>query len=717
MPNLDAVASPQGPPAAAAASPHGVFRRLTSNWDILSVFLLILATVPPILFSPRSLYIVWRPGLFDDSWVLDTTFKAARGIWFGHEIAFNWGPLFQWMSSALARWTSVSMGTIYETFNTLPMWCGFLLTYLAVRLLLPEQKAWKRFLLVLLLSVYWTPFDVRAPFACFLFAAFLRGWYAIRGHKINAIGFGSGAALLCVLAFLNKADSGVYGIAALLITLAGVAFEDWRTMPWRRCVYALVSFAVALPLLVVVVNWLIVAPFDFRFWKQSLDFVSGFRWSAAAAVNDAGTIHLAAVLLGGIAVLAGRWLIPWDGDEVLASRRGYLASAFVFSLLTLQSGIVRGDGIHIQFASFPTIFLAGVALFSFRTTILSLAGAGIALATSVVAGTAMINLDALHYRYAELRHPTVSCPAGYSEVDRACYPDRLAIDMRNVASYLRQHSTYQQKVAVFPYQYAFADAAQRDVADGVEQSFLAATPYLRQWNVAGSERSGAPVGLYFPDGQPGRFARTNLSFPIDGVSNFTRSPEVWLWLFHHFRADAPLAPGAVVMLRDDSRNGRITMTSHPLMLPHTSFAVTDRESMLDLGAPDWPAGGADFLRLRLKIKYGAMWKLRKPEKMQLEITRADGSRELKTFIAEPNVASDVWIYPWTEEQLGNYFQADENLWRQGARSAIVNLRLFLTPMDWISETPESVTIEAADAVRFDMKGMKAFPAQRGSAGY
>ncbi len=703
MPNLDAVASHQGPPVAAAASPTGTFRRLASNWDVLSVFLLMAVTVPPILISPRSLYIVWRPGLFDDSWVLDTSFKAARGIWFGHEIAFNWGPLFQWLSSAPARWSGVSMGTIYETFNTLPLWCGFVLTYLAVRLLLPEQAPWKRFLLVLLLSIYWSPFDLRAPFACFLFAAFLRGWYALREQRMSAMVFGSGAALLCVIAFLNKADNGVYGVAALLITLAGVACEDWKTLPWRRCVYVLLSFVLVLPLLVIIVNSFLVTPFDFRFWKESLAFVGGFRWSAAATMADSGTKYLLAVLLGGTAMLAWRWFTPAERPQVLAARRGYLLSAFVFALLTLQSAIVRGDYNHIQFAAFPMIFLAGSAMFSFRAKIMSLVGAGFAAAISLVYGVAMINADALQYRYTELRHPTTSCPSGYSEIDRACYSERLASDMRGVAGYLQQHSTYQQKVAVFPYQYAFADAAQRDVADGVEQSFLAATPYLRQMNVEGSARSGAPVGLYFPDGQPGHLAGTNLSFPIDGVSNFTRSPEVWLWLFRHFRADAPLAPGVVVMQRDDSRDGRITMTTHPLLRQQTSFPVTDRESMLDLSTPDWPAGGADFLRLRLKINYGLLWKLRKPEQMQLEITRADGSRELKTFIAEPNVTTEVWIYPWTEEQLGNYFQADESLWRQESRSAIVGLRLFLTPLDWVSETPQSVTIEAADAVRFDMK--------------
>ena len=63
------------------------------------------------------------------------------------------------------------------------------------------------------------------------------------------------------------------------------------------------------------------------------------------------------------------------------------------------------------------------------------------------------------------------------------------------------------------------------------------------------------------------------------------------------------------------------------------------------GARSWtsvsPIGqpGADFLRLRLTVRYGFWWKLRKPERMQLEITRADGSSELRWFVAQPNVSN------------------------------------------------------------------------------
>ncbi len=51
-----------------------------------------------------------------------------------------------------------------------------------------------------------------------------------------------------------------------------------------------------------------------------------------------------------------------------------------------------------------------------------------------------------------------------------------------------------------------------------------------------------------------------------------------------------------------------------------TYLVQQRSSVVDLGSPDWPAG-ADFLRLRLTVTYSFLWKLRKPERMQLEITQ------------------------------------------------------------------------------------------------
>ena len=54
------------------------------------------------------------------------------------------------------------------------------------------------------------------------------------------------------------------------------------------------------------------------------------------------------------------------------------------------------------------------------------------------------------------------------------------------------------------------------------------------------------------------------------------------------------------------------------------------------------------------------------------------------------------------EALVHYFDEDESHWRLSPRSTITRLRLVATPLDWVSQTPDAITIEAADAVRLTM---------------
>ena len=168
--------------------------------------------------------------MFDDHWDIDSVFRAAHGSWFGRDVAFVYGPLFQWLFSAPSRWAGLSFTAIYGSYNTLLLWCTFLFGYFALRLLLPEQPNWKRFLLLLLLCIFWAPWDGRTAFAIFLFALFLRGWYGVQQGRVKPLWLGAGAALLCAIAFLYSADTGVYGVAALLLSLAGVAWESRRTI-------------------------------------------------------------------------------------------------------------------------------------------------------------------------------------------------------------------------------------------------------------------------------------------------------------------------------------------------------------------------------------------------------------------------------------------------------------------------------------------------------
>jgi len=670
------------------------------------VLLLLLASLPLAWLSPQTLVVIQHPGTFDDHWVLDAVYKVTHGIYFGSNVAFLYGPLAHWLMAAPSRMAGFSLGHIYTSYRILLLWCAVIFTWWAVRLLLPEQPAWKRFLLLLLLGIFWTSWDGRTALGILLFALFLRGWYAVREGRLKPAPFACGSAFVTAVAFYYSADTGTYGVAAWLLALAGVAWEGRReTQNFQRYATAVAAFAVNLVILVFAINVLVsFNPFDFHFWRISLGLVSVHRWNEPAAMSEAGAIHLLAPLAVATALFFLRLVVPGDGSAIIAARTGFLLSAFAFAVLSMQSGLVRSDYNHIVPGVYPLVFFSGVILFSFASRRASAAAAIGAVAASLLFAPPLPEFRpaSIHFRLARTLHPGTSCPDGYREADQACFPVAFADTLQTMASYLQQHSGERDAVLIYPYQFMFAVAARRDVAGDVEQSFLANGSYLSRFEIAGMERANAPVGLFFRDATPREYTSPTLSLPIDEVSNFTRTPEVWFWVFRNYRADQALAPGVVGLLRDDSRAAGISMQEYPLALPARSYPIRQPSATIDLGAPQWPIGGADFLRLRMKVSYSPLWKLRKPERLQLEITRADGSRTLRSFVAEPNVESEVWFYPWDEADLMRYFDADESRWRSSFRPAITELRLIVSPLDWFSQKAESVRIEATDAVRFSV---------------
>jgi hypothetical protein len=281
--------------------------------------------------------------------------------------------------------------------------------------------------------------------------------------------------------------------------------------------------------------------------------------------------------------------------------------------------------------------------------------------------------------------------------------------LQSAADYLQKHSGATDSIVVFPYQTMFGIASRRNVAGGLMQPYTASGVDLAKLEIAGLERAPAQTGLYLPDpdlshwsnAEIANWRNLDLSLPVDGVANFTRTPEVWFWLLHHYRSDQQLSPGVFGLQRDDSRVSRLSMQSQPVGLTAQTYPVTQRSSTTDLGVPNWPPN-ADFLRLRLMVRYDPLWKVRKPERMQVEITRADGTQTLQWFVLPPNVSTEVWFYPWSAPDLLHYFDANEEHWRPNPRSAVTGLRLIATPLDWVSQTPDSITLEAADAVRLTL---------------
>jgi hypothetical protein len=696
-------------PSASRATRRRPPGRLGRNWDFLAVLLIVLASVPAIWLSPRTLTVVRNPGFIDDNWHLDAVFKASRGIWIGRDVAFTHGPLFQWLSSIPGRSMGISMGGVYATWDTVPLWCAVLFGFLTLRLLLPEQRAWKRFLLLLLLCVFWGP-SLRTSFAVLAFAVFLRCWYAAGEGRARVYVFGGLAALLCVTAFLVAADQGVYVMAALFVTLAGVAFDTRRTShlisTWLPVI---LSIAVCSVVLVLVVNSLFAKTFDFRFWKDSFTQVSAYRWATAFRMSETGAAHLFGTIIAGAAIFLLRALIGRGKNFAFVRRTGFLLSGFAFALVMMQSGLVRADNGHIVSACFAMVFLAGVVLFSFESPNISMAAVLAALLCSAFFGEAAFQPSSLTQLYADLRNPLTECPDGLTEFDRTCYAPAFTEILQSAADYVKHNSAATDSMVVFPYQTRFGIASQRNVAGGLMQPYTASGTALAQVEISGLERVPAPTGLYLPDPDLSNWSNSelanwrnlDLSLPVDGVTNFTRTPEVWFWLLHHYRTEQQLTPGVFGLRRDDSRVSRISMQSQPLGLAAQTYTITERSSTIELGSPNWPAH-ADFLRLRLMVRYSALWKLRKPERMQVEITRADGSQTLQWFVLAPNVSTEVWFYPWSAPDLVHYFDAVEGHWRPNPRSAITRLRLIATPLDWVSQTPHAITLEAADAVTLTM---------------
>jgi hypothetical protein len=706
MEKLDAAPSQQPSPVPAAEQRQ--FPWLKKYWDFLAVFLLGLASFPTVWLRQRAVTLVPNYGLIDDHWHLDSTFKALRGICIGRDVAFTHGPIFQWLSSIPARSMPLSLGALYATWNTVPLWCAIVFAYLALLLLLPEQPPWKRFVLLLLLSSFWGT-SLRTTFPVLLFALFLCGWYAVKDGRIRSLFIGMGGALLCAVAFLVAGDTGIYATAAWFICLAAIALETRREQFAAKLLTALLAFAISAVLMAVVVNCFLASPLDFKFWHDSLAQVAVYRWATPAAMTDEGTLHFFGGLLIGLAIFLVRFATRRKPAVAITERTAFLLGASVFGLAQMQSALVRSDVGHVIIGEFAMIFFASAILFSFRGK-LSALGALVAIACSMLFSHPVFRPSSVVRLYSELRHPSTECPPGRGEFDRACYIEPLTPPMLSAAAtFLSRHSGPNDSIFVFPYQTMFGLAARRDVAGGLMQAYTASGPYLSRLEISGLEGKSIPAALYLPDddyshmseAEVARWSRNYLSVPVDGISNFTRIPEVWFWMVRRYRTAEQLTPGVVGLQRDDSRASRIALQAQPLGLPARSYPIDERSSATALGAPNWPQG-FDFIRLRISVHYPFWWKLRKPERLQLEITRANGTRDIQWFVVQPDVSTEVWFYPWSGPDLARYFEADESQWRLSPRPAITDLRILATPLDWVSQQPESIVVESADAVRLAM---------------
>ncbi len=658
----------------------------SSEWLVLLP--LVAASVPPVLIRHRSLTRVSTLNLLDGSWLLDTSYKAAGGIWLGRDVAFTYGPLFQWLSSAPARWIGISMGAIYATWYTLPLLLIIVATFLTARLLLPEAAAWKRALFVLLAVVFWSPPDVRVSLCLLAFAYFVRVTDAAASGKqmtLRALA----AAAICIAAFWLSADTGLYTALALLLCVAATVIAKRRAARMAIFVVIALAFFAALVLLT---NITLFSLSDFRFWRSSLAIAGGYRWFEPSAMLKPDKRLVLETLGLAIAVFGAAWC--WRRPAGVWTRRpAFLMAGFCLAFIILQSALVRSDHGHVVVGIYPMLFLCGaIAMGEWDGPLLSFA----LPAAVVVATVTLASAYPLYWRgnivsrWRQIVHPVLSCPADTREFDRTCFSPTAAELLSKVSAYVVSQTSPGEPIAVFPYETVFGLASRRQVAGGVLQSYLVNGEYLTGLELAGLRRSNPPFALYFPDGP--------LAEQIDSVPNFTRSPEVWFYFLQHYRAAGSPVPGALGLVRDNQRAAQLNFVAEKIAGPVAPISIRKRSTSIELALQDWPKAGADFLKLRLQVKYPVWWRLRKPSKLALELSFADGTERSVRFVLQPNHASEVWIYPWDAEKMGGYFSGDETQWRPESRARLTGLKLLVTPYDWISVVPTSVTVESVEAV-------------------
>jgi len=212
-------------------------------------------------------------------------------------------------------------------------------------------------------------------------------------------------------------------------------------------------------------------------------------------------------------------------------------------------------------------------------------------------------------------------------------------------------------------------------------------PYSRQ---PGGRKP--PLAAYSTDGVA--------SYGLNFVPNLTRSPEVWLYLHSHYETAVLASPGVLVLRRNPSRQQRWSMQRTELPVRAAARkAFFGRNGVVDVAdGISWPSP-ADLLEITLRVRYPFWWRVLKPSHLFVELRFADGTEKNVVVIAPPNRDSNLWIYPWRDGDLENYFSVDESAWRKGVpRPAVERVRIAPYRLDQFSVNPTALEVERLQAV-------------------
>ena len=668
--------------------------------DWLVTIVLVISSAPVGFVISGAPLVLQHPNFADDSWMVDIVYKATTGTWLGRDVVFTYGILYQWIIALPSRLVGFSLGTARQLPENVLLALTIILTFGLSKLLLSSEPAWKRALFLILavgfFGAYWT-FIARTSAELLTFAIFLACVHRVLKGEMRVGVASSLIAIALISTFMLSADTGMYSVLALLIVLGTFTLLTLRSGNQLLLVLKVgIASATCFAVLTVAVNMLLNGrPFAFQFLRDAFAIVSTYRWIEATPIARQDARFAAYVAAVGFLVMLLAWHWRDNTSAALARRSPFLLSAPVFAFVLLQTGLVRADWYHISVALYPIIVFVLIIILgsgpvrpgpSILLPLLAIAGASVLARPS---GLLSPRLMAQNYQASR----TTNCPSeGFVYLDRTCFGLPQGEIINKTTPYLQEHTQPNDSLLIYPYENESGDAARRRVAGGVLQNYLVGGQYLIHKQLQGLEKQRPAYGLYFVDNK--------LVWQIDGISNFSRTPEVWLYMQSHYRTQNEIVSGVLAIVRDDSRAAHICQKASALPRLRGSSRVRHDAETIDIGAVDWPEG-ADFLKLKMTVGYPVTWKLRKASQLSMFLQLADGSAKQVNLVIPPNVPTEVWLYPWEETDLSAFLSSELD-WHTGKRPPVTRVQLYIKRHDWYSQLPTSVTVHEADAVRLGM---------------
>jgi len=635
---------------------------------------------------------------FDTSAAVDMLAKAQKGIWLGRDVFFTYGPLFQKLLSWGPSKTGMSFGSFYIYLWLFHYSTIIVSIYVIGAFLLRRQPSWLRVFYLLLMVVFWMPinwilFGIKFLFPLCCFAIFLR-MFPASGARLWSLCWRAGtAAALIAIGFLISGDAGLYSAAALvIIACTFLVYEHDRTSLATLAKYTAMT-GIFFAACVLTINAAVGSALDFRFWRQTYEIVAQYRWSHAVGMTPEMTsIFWLAVSLN-LAAFVWQWVVHLRTRQLSARAQAAWLAMLCFGLATLQTILVSSEHFHAAASLFPWIALSAALLLGATEVKLSgwqliISLSFILVVTGVLSGPYHLFIPRVLFEDRSGITGVHSCPEGTYEMDQACLEPTDFQRLKAVRNFLMQHTADSDFIGVFPYENVYGFASRRTVAGAVWQNYVIAGDYMTQRQIDSFEKARPSWVVYSPEPW--------LSYPVNGIPNFTRTPSVWLYWQRWYKHEFDVPGGPMLLQRDEERGQRWNMTSTSVLVHRPQDIPANEEMVLPVTplGDDW-----DFIQINLQANYPWQWKVLKPSIFMVWLHFDHGPDRSVPAIVQPNHSYKLWIYPWEQAELMNYFSSNAKDWRAASRPHLQAISLQCVPIDWLSVAPSRITIDDVQTVK------------------